>query len=154
MATETPHGSTLIIRLRVEGMRCHSCEQKLGAWLRDIDGVTEVDASYEDSLVTIHANDGVEFEEMNHAQMHFTDLRQVVIDQAQPSFTIAGFDADFFIEFAAHAAFIEIFRVTIDEPDGDTGRRGQDCLRDYPHRRLRFLYRLLSNLPDLRHPGL
>jgi len=69
MATETPHGSTLIIRLRVEGMRCHSCEQKLGAWLRDIDGVTEVDASYEDSLVTIHANDGVEFEEMIKAIM-------------------------------------------------------------------------------------
>jgi len=69
MATRTPDESTLSIRLRVEGMRCHSCEQKLGAWLRDIDGVVDVDASYEDSLVTIHATGDVEFEEMIKAIM-------------------------------------------------------------------------------------
>ncbi len=69
MATRTPDESTLTIRLRVEGMRCHSCEQKLGAWLRDIDGVIDVDASYENSLVTIHANGDVQFEEMIKAIM-------------------------------------------------------------------------------------
>ena len=69
MATRTPDESTLTIRLRVEGMRCHSCEQKLGAWLRDIDAVVDVDASYENSIVTIHANGDVDFEEIIKAIM-------------------------------------------------------------------------------------
>ena len=69
METRSPEGSSIGIRLRVDGMRCHSCEQKLGAWLGDIDGVTEVVASYEDSLVTIRAHEDIEFEEIIKAIM-------------------------------------------------------------------------------------
>ena len=29
-------GGIMIVRLRTEGMRCHSCEQVLSAWVRDI----------------------------------------------------------------------------------------------------------------------
>ncbi len=69
MATRSQNEPTLTIRLRVEGMRCQSCERKLAAWLGDIEGVVEVDASYEESLVTIHATDEIDFEEVIRSVM-------------------------------------------------------------------------------------
>ena len=62
--------SNVVIRLRVEGMRCHSCEQKLTAWLGDIAGVSSVNASYADSVVSIVANENVEIEDMLRAIVH------------------------------------------------------------------------------------
>ena len=56
--------SLMIVRLHAEGMRCHSCEEKLTAWLRDIDGVQSVVATYADGLVTITADEGASIDAM------------------------------------------------------------------------------------------
>ena len=54
----------MIVKLRAEGMRCHSCEQKLSVWLRDIPGVEAVVASHADGMVTIFARDDASVEDM------------------------------------------------------------------------------------------
>ena len=64
------NSSNVIIRLRVDGMRCHSCERKLTAWLSDIAGVYSVDASFADNVVVIGASDDVAVEEMLKAIVH------------------------------------------------------------------------------------
>ena len=53
-----------VVRLRVNGMRCHSCELKLTAWMRDIPHVDAVDASYESGYVTVYTLDDVPIDAM------------------------------------------------------------------------------------------
>ena len=60
----------VIIRLRVEGMRCHTCEEKLTAWLGDIAGVHDVYANHAESLVIVNADDDVGIDEMLRAIVH------------------------------------------------------------------------------------
>ena len=56
--------SEMIVRLRVDGMRCHTCEQKLIAWLSDIPGVLGVEAHHENHLVIIRATEDASIDEM------------------------------------------------------------------------------------------
>ena len=56
--------SAIVVRLRIDGMRCHSCERKLTAWLGDIDDVLSVEASYEESRVVITAREDISFEDV------------------------------------------------------------------------------------------
>jgi len=79
-ASQTP----AVVRLRVEGMRCNSCEQVLTAWLRDIDGVNGVSASYVGGLVTIYADEDVSVDEILRAVVHagFIPGEPLVIDDA------------------------------------------------------------------------
>ena len=60
----------MIVRLRTEGMRCHSCEQVLSAWLRDIVGVQAVVADHEVGMVTIFASDDASIDAMLKAVVH------------------------------------------------------------------------------------
>ncbi len=60
----------MIVRLRTEGMRCHSCEQVLSAWVRDIPGVEAVVADHEIGLVTIFASDDASVDDMLKAVMN------------------------------------------------------------------------------------
>ena len=45
--------------MRVEGMRCHSCEQVLTAWLSDIRGIETVLANHTSGQVVIYADPDV-----------------------------------------------------------------------------------------------
>ena len=56
--------SMMVVQLHAAGMRCHSCEEKLTAWLRDIDGVKSVQATYATGLVNITADEGASVDEM------------------------------------------------------------------------------------------
>ncbi|NTU71212.1 MAG: heavy metal translocating P-type ATPase, partial [Coriobacteriia bacterium] len=47
------------MRLRVQGMRCHSCEQVLTAWLSDIGGIDAVLADHKSGQVVIYAEPNV-----------------------------------------------------------------------------------------------
>jgi copper chaperone CopZ len=78
----TDNNPNVVVRLRVEGMRCHSCEEKLTAWLSDIRGVKSVEASSADSLVTIEATEDVAIDDMLKAIVHagFIPGAPVVVD--------------------------------------------------------------------------
>ena len=56
-----------VVRLRVEGMRCHSCEQVLTAWLSDLRGIEAVIASHGNGQVVIYADEDVPVEAMLRA---------------------------------------------------------------------------------------
>ena len=53
-----------VVRLRVEGMRCHSCEQVLTAWLSDIPGIEAVLANHANGQVVIYSAQDVPVEAM------------------------------------------------------------------------------------------
>lgn len=48
------------IELKIEGMMCTGCENRVQNALKTIDGVEEVKANHEDGSVKIKANDNVE----------------------------------------------------------------------------------------------
>ena len=48
------------IELKIEGMMCTGCENRVQNALKTIDGVEEVKANHEDGSVNIKANDNVE----------------------------------------------------------------------------------------------
>ena len=62
--------SESVVRLRVEGMRCHSCEQVLTAWLSDIRGVEAVVANHTSGQVVIYADPDVPVDAMLKAVIH------------------------------------------------------------------------------------
>jgi len=73
------------VKLRAEGMRCHACEQKLSAWLRDIPGVEAVVANHQYGLVTIFARDDTSVDEMLKAVVNadfVPGVPEVVVDDA------------------------------------------------------------------------
>ncbi len=56
-----------VIRLRVQGMRCHSCEQVLTTWLSDIRGVETVLPNYSTGQVVIYADPEVSMDSIRAA---------------------------------------------------------------------------------------
>lgn len=48
------------MKLKIEGMMCTGCENRVQNALKTIDGVEEVKANHEDGSVKIKANDNVE----------------------------------------------------------------------------------------------
>ena len=56
-----------VIRLRVQGMRCHSCEQVLTTWLSDIRGVETVLPNYSSGQVVIYADPEVSMDSIRAA---------------------------------------------------------------------------------------
>ena len=48
------------MELKIEGMMCTGCENRVQNALKTIDGVEEVKANHEDGSVKIKANDNVE----------------------------------------------------------------------------------------------
>ena len=60
--TSTDHRA--VIRLRVEGMRCRSCEQVLTAWLSDIPGIEAVLANHNNGQVVVYAEENVPVDSM------------------------------------------------------------------------------------------
>ena len=54
-----PADERSIVSLRVKGMRCHSCEQVLTAWLSDVPGIEAVLANHTDGQVVIYAEPDV-----------------------------------------------------------------------------------------------
>ena len=57
----------MMVRLHAQGMRCHSCEEKLSAWLGDIEGVESVQATYATGRVTILADECTSIDAMLRA---------------------------------------------------------------------------------------
>lgn len=48
------------IELKIEGMMCTGCENRVQNALKTIDGVEEVKANHQDGTVRVKANDNVE----------------------------------------------------------------------------------------------
>ncbi len=59
-----PAKERAVVRLRVEGMRCHSCEQVLTAWLSDIRGIEAVLANHASGQVVIYTDPDVPVDEI------------------------------------------------------------------------------------------
>ena len=66
--------SRAVVRLRVEGMRCHSCEQVLTAWLSDIKGIEAVLANHASGQVVIYADEDVPIEASAPTHLVLIDL--------------------------------------------------------------------------------
>lgn len=46
--------------IRVNGMHCSGCENRIKNNLSDIEGVEEVKANYKDGIVTVNANENID----------------------------------------------------------------------------------------------
>ena len=46
--------------IRVNGMHCSGCENRIKNILSDIEGVEEVKANYKDGIVTVNANENID----------------------------------------------------------------------------------------------
>ena len=53
------------IVIRVNGMHCSGCENRIKNILSDIEGVEEVKANYKDGIVTINANESIDISTLN-----------------------------------------------------------------------------------------
>lgn len=53
------------IVIRVNGMHCSGCENRIKNVLSDIEGVEEVKANYKDGIVTVNANENIDVSILN-----------------------------------------------------------------------------------------
>lgn len=53
------------IVIKVTGMHCSGCENRIKNVLSDIEGVEEVKANYKDGIVTINANESIDVSILN-----------------------------------------------------------------------------------------
>ena len=53
------------IVIKVNGMHCSGCENRIKNVLSDIEGVEEVKANYKDGIVTINANESIDISTLN-----------------------------------------------------------------------------------------
>ncbi len=51
--------------IKVEGMACNACENRVQNALKEMNGVEEVKASHENGTVTIKGNDNMNIEEIS-----------------------------------------------------------------------------------------
>ena len=51
--------------IRVNGMHCSGCENRIKNILSDIEGVEEVKANYKDGVVTVNANESIDVSTLN-----------------------------------------------------------------------------------------
>ena len=51
--------------IRVNGMHCSGCENRIKNVLSDIEGVEEVKANYKDGVVTVNANESIDVSTLN-----------------------------------------------------------------------------------------
>lgn len=51
--------------IRVNGMHCSGCENRIKNILSDIEGVEEVKANYKDGIVTVNANENIDVSILN-----------------------------------------------------------------------------------------
>ena len=101
-----------VVRLRVEGMRCHSCEQVLAAWLSDIPGIEAVLANHKSGQVVIYAEENVPIEAMLTAIMRAGFV-------PGPASVLVGTDADIAVEVPIEADRTEIGDVALILSSGD-----------------------------------
>ena len=53
------------IVIKVTGMHCSGCENRIKNVLSDIKGVEEVKANYKDGVVTVNANESIDVSTLN-----------------------------------------------------------------------------------------
>ncbi len=53
------------IVIKVSGMHCSGCENRIKNVLSDIEGVEEVKANYQDGVVTVNANESIDVSTLN-----------------------------------------------------------------------------------------
>ncbi len=53
------------IVIKVNGMHCSGCENRIKNVLSDIEGVEEVKANYKDGVVTVNANESIDVSTLN-----------------------------------------------------------------------------------------
>ena len=53
------------IVIKVTGMHCSGCENRIKNILSDIEGVEEVKANYKDGIVTVNANENIDVSILN-----------------------------------------------------------------------------------------
>lgn len=53
------------IVIKVNGMHCSGCENRIKNVLSDIEGVEEVKANYKDGIVTVNANESIDISILN-----------------------------------------------------------------------------------------
>ena len=53
------------IVIKVNGMHCSGCENRIKNVLSDIEGVEEVKANYKDGIVTVNANENIDVSILN-----------------------------------------------------------------------------------------
>ena len=53
------------IVIKVNGMHCSGCENRIKNVLSDIEGVEEVKANYQDGVVTVNANESIDVSTLN-----------------------------------------------------------------------------------------
>ena len=53
------------IVIKVTGMHCSGCENRIKNVLSDIEGVEDVKANYKDGVVTVNANESIDVSTLN-----------------------------------------------------------------------------------------
>ncbi len=95
-----------VVRLRVDGMRCHSCEQVLTAWLSDIPGIEAVLANHSNGQVVIYASHDVPVDAM------LTAIVRAGFSPGAPT-VLSGTDAAIAVELPIEADRTEIGNVEL-----------------------------------------
>jgi len=101
-----PSDKRAVVRLRVEGMRCHSCEQVLTAWLSDIRGIEAVLANHANGQVVIYADPDVPVDAM------LTAIIRAGFVPGEPT-VLTGTDAAAAVEMSIEADRTDIGDVTL-----------------------------------------